>query len=75
MPEPRSTARKRCFQNFHNFNHNCNYLQSVVDTVTSTLPYVGKKIKEAFLLIVEGFQNMIDAPVQAFAIMKRGASQ
>ena len=51
------------------------FLQTVADAITSDLPYAGKRLKEAFVLIVEGFKNVIDTPVQAFSIMRRGGTQ
>ena len=53
----------------------CAFLQLIADAVTTGLPYIGKKIKEAFLLVVDGFKAIIDSPVQSMTGMTRGVSQ
>lgn len=45
------------------------------DAVVTALPYIGKKVKEAFNLVVDAFKEIIDAPVQGFTAMTRGVSQ
>lgn len=49
--------------------------QDVVDAITMALPYIGKKIKEAFNLIINGFKHLIDNPMQSITGMSRGITQ
>ena len=49
--------------------------KDVVDAITMALPFIGRKITEAFNLIVEGFTHLVDNPMQAITGMSRGVSQ
>ena len=51
------------------------FKQDVVDPVTMALPYIGKKITEAFNLIVNGFRHLLDNPMQAITGMSRAITE
>ena len=51
------------------------FKQDVVDPITMALPYIGKKITEAFNLIKDGFMHLLDNPMQAITGISRAITE
>lgn len=48
------------------------FYNDIVDAVTIALPFISKKIVEAFNLIVSAIKSLLDNPMQAITAMSRG---